>query len=255
MKNLFHDFLLLFQNKNEWLYYMTQPNKGEWHNTFEAFPVLKNLKIELPISNNDYTLENINAYADADYLKNDWQRHMNTKLSNLKITYILFIHYFNKGIPDDENENGEHFSNFTHKDRYNKYFFDYYTENLYYYRSSAYDFIFHALNTYYDFKIEKSPGFTGKIMKKLETKNKNLYDFLDNTKKDAIHKEGTDFRDDFTHNFLPNRPGIGFHRRGELITFGGRSYTSSKEIKNNVDGLITLLEQALRELEKHLIIK
>jgi hypothetical protein len=137
----------------------------------------------------------------------DWQLQICERLGNIRLTYILCMHYFNKGIPDDtycdtSGKDGfyaKYFPDFKDGDWLYLYMFHYYVRYLYYQIFTVIDVTYHLINIYYQMKVDQGIGVEYEVVKQLKVKNEDLYTYITNIYKDDIYKKSKIFRNIFIH--------------------------------------------------------
>lgn len=153
-----------------------------------------------------------------------WVRLFNNRLGQSRTSYIFFMHYYNKGIPDKEwyispgkeGQSIQYFPHFTKDETINyKVMFDYYVDAFYYKFFSAWDTIFHIINIQYQFDIETSKDFNRKILTNLNSVNPVLKRQINKTNNSKAFKRSRVLRNDITHNFAPNDISSGISKKKE----------------------------------------
>ncbi|WP_127576761.1 Cthe_2314 family HEPN domain-containing protein [Paenibacillus barengoltzii] len=194
-----------------------------------------------------------------------WIRMLNNRLGQVRLSYIFMMHYFNKGIPDDEwyiNPNrGElsiqYFPHFREETFHYKTMFDYYTDVFYYKFSSAWDTIFHIINAYYSFNIEPKHRFNDKVKNELKKRNSALFNEIGKTENSEAFKESKTLRNNITHNFSPNDISSGVKKEfvdGKIrrISMDIGEYTPSMIFIKNINDLINVMISFLAFLKETL---
>jgi hypothetical protein len=232
------------------------PTKKQRRKISENSPHLNDLKLEIDYNN----LNDIFKFFSLHEFKS-WIRQFNNRIGEVKLSYIMSIYYYNMGIPDNEwsippgknNNSTRFFPNLEQKHFCIKYFFDYYSDIFYYKTFGVWDSILHLINIFYEINIQEyNKGFKKNIMKELKKHDKELYNYLNELRKDEVYKKANKIRNDLTHNFPPNDVGPGVKRYENGYTaFAAGNYTTSKEFKENMDGIIKLLANTVTKLEIH----
>jgi hypothetical protein len=183
-----------------------------------------------------------------------WLQEFNNRAFDLIANYTLLKSYFDSGIPDDEwyfspGKNGqsiEYFPHFEEKHFGNLYWFGFYVDSYYTRFEGLIDSVYHLINIKYRFDIEPSMGFIGKVLKKLETDDKDLFDYLNALPNNSVYTKVKDFRNNIVHNFRPNQVDSGYNRTvnsngSRTITMSVGDYTTSKGFLDNINDSLDLL--------------
>lgn len=94
--------------------------------------------------------------------------------------------------------------------------------------------------------IEPSLGFKGNVLKKLEKKDKALFEYLNSLPDNPVYRQINEFRNNIVHNYRPNQIDSGFTRTinpdgSKIITMSVGNYTTSTEFLNNIKDSLDLL--------------
>lgn len=242
--------------------HLEYPSKDQWIE-IEGKSKIAQLYLDVKLPE---TLDFLSFFGNQELLS--WIRLFNNRIGQSRMSYIFFMHYYNKGIPDEEwfispgkeGQSIQYFPHFENKTFYYKTMFDYYIDNFYYKFFSAWDTIYHILNVYYQFDIQPGSGFNGNVMKRLQQKNQELHKIILLTNKSKPFKLSRTLRNDITHNFAPNDISSGISRQKEKgkvkkVSYGVGKYTPSKVFVENINGIIEefiLLLKALKtRIEDH----
>lgn len=192
---------------------------------------------------------------------NYWLQEFNNKAFDLIANYTLLKSYYDAGIPDDEwfkspGDNGQsvqYFPHFKEEHHGNLYWFGFYMDSYYTRFESLIDAIYHVINVKYQLNVEPSMGFRGKVLKQLETSDKDLYDYLKALPSNAIYKQINEYRNNIVHNYRPNQIDSGFTRTvgadgKQSFTMTVGSYTTSTEFLNNINASLDLLAEITDEI-------
>ncbi|MBK0347253.1 hypothetical protein JDW15_01210 [Aerococcaceae bacterium zg-ZJ1578] len=137
----------------------------------------------------------------------------NNKIGELKITYALCRHYYDKGIPDEPwyispGSNGEsvqYFPRFEEEHWMRRYWFNHFSESLYLKIFSAWDSVVGIINVFYEINESMADyRFRSKVMKKLKSEDLKMYDYLSSILEDDVYVTANSFRTDFVHSFAPS---------------------------------------------------
>lgn len=237
------------------------PSREQRSEIFGSLPFLQDMRLEI-IEKSD---SNETMYIDEweMYLEfNSWLRQFNNRIGEVKLSYLMSMYYYNMGIPDGEwhispGKNGEsiqYFPNFKEESFCIKYYFDYHSDVFYYKIFGVWDSIIHLINIYYRINIFKFDSyFKQTIIKALKTKNPSLHSYLSNLSKNKIYRKANTLRNNLTHNFPSNDIDPGVERIGNGITIHKvGNYVTSKEFKENMDGILELLWKTLKKLQMEL---
>lgn len=244
--------------------YLEYPNEKEWNETVENSPPLKKLYLRL---NSDIKCDRDIASPLFDIEFEVWLRQINDRLRNLYMTYIFLMHYFKKGIPNNEysisqtkdNRSVKYLPHLEEKSYWINYLFYYYVEIFYFQAFSAWDCIYHLINVYYQMDIKPNKQFNRNVMEKLKDKNGNLHKLLEDQEKNEVLKKARRLRIGFTHNLLPRRFDFVISReyreykdRKVKETHLGIRIPKSKEFQANIYQFLELLSTTLKELKINL---
>ncbi len=132
------------------------PTQSDWERIYQAAPFEKMLSRFYNLIAKSHTGNGILAYTKAleparIYLRNT------TTTKRCRISYILMMFYYEKGIPDKRwyGEEGKIFPDFDERHFYIKRWFDFYSDTSYYKLFSAWDLMGHVLNVKYDSGVNK----------------------------------------------------------------------------------------------------
>ncbi|MBE6861474.1 MAG: hypothetical protein E7497_01050 [Ruminococcus sp.] len=136
----------------------------------------------------------------------------NNKVGSIKISYALAMHYFDKGIPDDEwfispGKNGssiDYMPHFNDEDYLIRYWYCFFMENLYGKVQSMCDTLYLFINEFYELGIKESTGFVSKVLNRIKTTNPALFELLNNSHKDKRYLKASNFRNNIVHGISPN---------------------------------------------------
>ncbi|MBM7623696.1 Cthe_2314 family HEPN domain-containing protein [Sporohalobacter salinus] len=231
------------------------PTKEERKEISQSIPYFKELRLEV-----DYNSTNEHDIFSVREFKS-WLRQFNNRIGEVKLSYIMAIYYYKMRIPDENwhispghiGQSVEYFPDFEEKHFCIKYFFDYYADIFYYKIFGVWDSIYHLINVFYCINIKGfEVEFKGKLMRKLKKHNIELYKYFQGLRENPVYKKANKIRNDLTHNFPSNDVGPGVERsdRGYTVLKVG-DYITSKEFKENMDGIIELLWETIKKLEIH----
>lgn len=192
---------------------------------------------------------------------NYWLQEFNNRAFDLIANYTLLKSYYDAGIPDDEwytsGEDGtgvRYFPHLEEKHFGNLYWFGFYLESYYTRFEGLIDAVYHVLNLKYKMDIEPALRFRKKVLTKLETADKTLYDYLVTLPNDAVFKKVNEYRNNIVHNYRPNQVDNGYvkekHDDGSTtITMTVGNYTTSTEFLTNINDSLDLLAEITDEIK------
>lgn len=135
-------------------------------------------------------------------------RQHNDRVYDVKITYCLCRHYFDKGIPDkpwykspgDNGESIQYFPEFKEEHWMRQYWFRYFADVFYLKVCSVWDSIIELLNEYYEIGGQPNLGLRDKVCTWLKKNKKNIFDLLDSIfKNNAIYEAARNYRNAAAH--------------------------------------------------------
>lgn len=183
-----------------------------------------------------------------------WLKEFNNRAFDLIVNYTLLKYYYDAGIPDEEwykspGENGKSVEYFPHFKREHYgilYWFGFYVDSYYTRFEGLIDTVYHIINVKYRLDIEPSLGFKGNVLKKLEKKDKALFEYLNSLPDNPVYRQINEFRNNIVHNYRPNQIDSGFTRTinpdgSKIITMSVGNYTTSTEFLNNIKDSLDLL--------------
>jgi hypothetical protein len=232
------------------------PNEDDWRALFTSYPY-ERLEISEDLFKSNHPLGSIEHFAASSEIF-AWTVHLQNRLAQTRWSHMMFMYYFNKGIPDDEwfispgrkGQSVEFYPHFQESDHRVKGLFDYYVDVFYYKLFSAWDNLGHLLNVTYDLKIDR-PNFY-KAFNALQGANNFLYQRLKQTRDSDKFKTMTEFRHAATHNELLGHIGVPVGRPSpNHLTFGTGRYVTSKRIKENAIDSLDLFASAIAALTEN----
>lgn len=87
------------------------------------------------------------------------------------------------------------------------------------------------------------------MLKKLETEDKDLFNYLDALPANTVFQKVKDFRNNIVHNYRPSQIDSGYYTRVnkpdgfQTITMSIGNYTTSTEFLNNIHDSLDLLAE------------
>jgi len=127
-----------------------------------------------------------------------------------------------------------------------KAWFDFYSDTLYYKLFSAWDVLGHLIDAQYALKV-KHVDF-GRAVTALGKSQQapNVYADLAQIASSPHFQKAKDIRNDITHNYLPNVPGLTVsNRHSPTWSLSPKRYVYANEIVENVDHVMRLFGSTL----------
>ena len=164
--------------------YAKYPTPDEWDYLYKKKEESLD-KIELEVKKGGFDLFDL-ILGDNGIVLNSVLQEFNNRSFDLSNNYVMLMSYYNAGIPDDEwfispgkeGQSIQYFPHFEEKHYIHHYWFGFYMESYFTRFSGMIDTVYHLINTKYNFDIEPGLGFVGKVLKKLEAVDNDLYDYL-----------------------------------------------------------------------------
>ncbi|MDP9742830.1 UNVERIFIED_ORG: hypothetical protein QFZ59_004660 [Bacillus sp. B2I3] len=216
-------------------------------------------KLSLDNSKRKFNIMNINeGYYGIKH--SYWLQEFNNRAFDLITNYTLLKSYYDAGIPDDEwykssEDNGkiQYLPNLEERHKGNLYWFSFYMDSYYTRFEGVIDAVYHVINTKYKFEIEPAFGFRKKVLKELETADKDLYDYLSALPNNTVFKKVQDLRNNIVHNYRPSQIDSGYTKvkntdGSQTITKTVGNYTTSTEFLNNIHDSLDLLAKITDEI-------
>jgi len=232
------------------------PSEDDWRKLAHAYPYEK---LEVSEKLFPYTahprgsIERFAAVQDIFV----WAVHLQNRIAQTRWSHMLFMFYFNKGIPDDEwfispgrkGQSVEYYPHFNERDHDVKMMFDYYVDVFYYKLFSSWDNLGHLLNTQYALDIRRANFDTA--VKKLEAVNHSLWLKLKGIQDSSDFDQMRKFRHMATHNEMLGHIGLMVGRPSKQeLTFGTGGYTPSKRIQDNAVQSLDLFAATIAALRE-----
>lgn len=229
------------------------PSKEQWNCLAATFPVER---VQVRVGDFQIDYDPITAGPREVFVRIEtinWERHLQSRISDVWKSYVMLLFYYDMGIPDDEwsipGEQGgiKYFPHFEKRHHEIKAQFDFYTDVFYYKIFSAWDTVGHLLFLMFSLTLEasKKPSF-GLAIKRLAENQLALHRSLKKITSNTEFIKARKFRNDITHNFQPNSLGSNVRMPDEnIMTFGGANYTPSMIFKENVGQTLNLFAETL----------
>jgi len=236
------------------------PSKEQWNSLAATFPVQR-LQVRL----GDFQIDYDPATAGPRELfvnieTTNWEMHLQSRISDVWKSYVMLLFYYEMGIPDEEwsiaGEDGgiKYFPHFEKRHYDIKHQFDFYTDVFYYKIFSAWDTVGQLLFLIYDLKraSNEKAGFASAV-RELKDDHAALRESLASITNHPEFAKSRKFRNDITHNFLPNSLGSTVRMPKEnMMTGGGANYTPSTEFKENVVNVLELFAETLESIKRQI---
>lgn len=185
----------------------------------------------------------------------------NDKALELSNSYVLMMHFYKKGIPDQEwyiqTEKGyKLFPYFEVKHHTIHQWFCFYMDCYYSKFSSLIDTLAHIINLRYRLGVKIGRSFRILVVRKLEKEDKDLFNILQAFIKNETYKKVESFRNDLTHNYRPNRISSGIRyeeKEGRMVPVGITilgEYTTTTEFVENIEASIDLLGNLMETIRE-----
>lgn len=144
-----------------------------------------------------------------------WLIHLQNRLADVFVSYIMARFYLSKGIPDEpwyispgrRGNNIEYFPNFEEVHFTRKAQYDYYVDVFYYKLFSAFDTLGHLLDTIYDLDLPSSRVYLATAVDALAPRDPTFHGRLKQILDSRAFREAHSFRIAITHNSPPNEAG------------------------------------------------
>jgi Cthe_2314-like HEPN len=234
------------------------PSKEYWNRLAATFPV-ERVQVRLGDFQIDYdptTAGPREVFVKIETM--NWERHLQSRISDVWKSYVMLLFYYDMGIPDDEwsiaGEQGgiSYFPHFEKRHHDIKAQFDFYTDVFYYKIFSAWDTVGQLLFLIFPLTLEanEKPSFALAI-KRLKDNQLALHRSLKNITNHTEFIKARKFRNDITHNFQPNSLGSNVRMPDDnMMTFGGANYTPSTVFKENVVHTLDLFAETLESVKR-----
>jgi len=228
------------------------PSQDEWQRFYNATPFETLSQRIITLANQSSSESGLSGFKKAVDTK-EFLLQLQYRLADIAKSYVLLMHFFEKGIPDDEwhispgksEASVEYFPHFEPIHFLIKDWFDYYADTFYYQLFSAWDMVGHILNVRYSLGIKQQDVYFHRAMHKLNDKDKALYMRLDEIRNHPVFREAKKLRNEIAHNHLPSSTGISVTLNEKGGGIGIREYTISAAITKNVREVVDLLERAV----------
>jgi len=236
------------------------PSKEQWKVLAATFPVAR---VQVRLGDFELDYDPTTAGPRELFVKIEtmnWERHLQSRISDVWKSYVMLLFYFDMGIPDDdwsiEGEQGgiRYFPQFERRHHEIKAQFDFYTDVFYYKIFSAWDTVGQLLFLIFPLTLgaNEKPSFA-LALNKLKDHRLALYSELKNITNHPEFKIARKFRNDITHNFQPNSLGSDARMPNEnMMTFGGANYTPSIAFKENVVHTLDLFAKTLDSVKRQI---
>ena len=232
--------------------YYRFPNRKDWKRIYLSSPFVKiNSALKNIASNWDPATSGWDGIGGAIEL-NQCFYEIQLRTMNAFKSYYFLMFYYGIGIPDKrwyispgkKGESVEYYPDFLKLHYSIKSWFDFFTDTLYYELFSAWDLVGHFLNVKYGLGLKLNKVYFTNAVDGLVEKNPNLYNCLKKIIDSSVYKKAKEIRNNISHNFLPNTPGMAVFRNSQAAgigfrqtaTIGLKEYIPSEEIVTNCKG-------------------
>lgn len=240
------------------LEYASYPADSDWNE------LVRNKKAQLDNIGFDNFSNKINLFDFAEVELTYWKKEFNNRAGDLQTSYVMMMHYYKQGIPDDEwyispgkkGNTVDYFPHFNLRHFGLLYWYGFYLDGYLSRFTGLIDSIYHLINAKYDFRVKEDLSFKRNVLSQLKNKDRGLHDYLDNLKSNGIYKKTNEIRNSFMHNYRPNQidSGLSYSEKdGSLtISFGIGQYTTTTEILKIVEDSIDLLSDISNFIKQHI---
>ncbi len=228
------------------------PTQEEWKRIYKASPFEELYSaLDRVTQRSDWSDDVFITLEVRGYLNELMHRFADTFKS-----YQMMMFYYEKGIPDQrwysspgkQGESMQYFPDFENHHVYIKAWFDFYSDTLYYKLFSAWDIIGHILNVKYSLNIRKDRVNFREAVQRLKNRDETLFERLDALINSPSYQEAKRVRNDITHNYLPNVPGMAVFREDRFDAWGVKKYIRSNEVVANIKEALDLFGKTMRYL-------
>lgn len=227
--------------------YLTYPDNDEWTLICKQ----KADVFEGMIFDIDHKFNPLVDLRNGKYEFNHWKNEFNNRVFNLNTNYAFMMHFYKKGIPDEES-----FTNFKGADLVTHYWFSYHVESVYSRIFGLIDLFFHIANVKYQLNVPHKSGFNREVINKLYNFDKGLRFMLKKMLNNDIYRTNNRLRNDFTHNQMPTNLSSGAkteeHDGKIKVTLSKGEYTSSNQIISNIDAMLDFLKDQFVDFNKRI---
>ncbi|MBM7647693.1 hypothetical protein JOC78_000614 [Bacillus ectoiniformans] len=193
-----------------------------------------------------------------------WEYLLNNRLLALNLDFAYSMHYFEKGIPDDEwcmspgfkGQSVQYYPHFTDEHFSNLHNFSYFVDIFFLKAFTVFETLGHLLYKHYELPHDKDDwrdqiSFKSAIFK-LNKVNPTLHKELKEITKSKPFSDGVSMRNNIAHNHPPYEISSGVKIKENGGSFGIGDYTTSKEIRRVMIGLLESIKQTFEVLDKNL---
>lgn len=192
-----------------------------------------------------------------------WESILRNHYTSVITNFAYAMHYFYKGIPDDEwvvisesEGSVEYFPHFKDEHYGNLDNFCHFIDVVFLKAFSIFEAIGHLLYKFFELKLNDKNqrdkvSFRSAVVK-LQTVDPLLYEELMNIIKSPEYTRGVKLRNQITHNHPPYTLGSGINVINGETVYSIPDYTPSKEIKNTMVEILESIRTTLDVLEKNI---
>jgi len=192
-----------------------------------------------------------------------WEMILRNHYTSVISNFAYAMHYFYKGIPDDEwmvisesEGSVEYFPHFKEEHYSNLDNFCHFIDVVFLKAFSIFEAIGHLLYKFFELKLNDKDrrdkvSFRSAVAK-LQTVNQPLYKELMKIIKSPKYTRGVKLRNQITHNHPPYTLSSGVNVINGETVYSIPDYTSSKKIKNTMVEILESIKTTLEILERHI---
>jgi Cthe_2314-like HEPN len=195
---------------------------------------------------------------------NHWETTLMNRIFATRSMFTYAMFYYYKGIPDDEwflspglqGQSVQYFPHFTNEHFSNQYNFIFFADSFFLKAFTVFETIGQMLFRYYNLEYNED-DFRDQIsynnaVYKLFNVDRPISRKLSKLKKSDDFQNGLKIRNAITHSHPPYEISSGVTIKTNGGSFGIGEYTTSKELKKVMIGLLRSIKATLEVLEKHL---
>lgn len=179
-------------------------------------------------------------------------RHLNNKVVEANISYVMFIHYMNLGVsehPYTINTDGE---NDVHT-LANRFWFSYYTDVFFVQMQAVWDILMDILNHYYGYSFENDQRLTKKLLKALKKDHPDVSRYIDEIWDSPIFQTIRQYRVNSAHstssiNVRDTVYVVKSDDREVMRMIGPGVYVKPSDVVKNIDDYIIFAIHSIHNL-------
>lgn len=172
----------------------------------------------------------------------------NNYISSCLIQYIELYGYYSKDLPQYIPRNNSEIA-------IKKILFNQTAEILYFKICTSFEIIGQVINEIFELGIKSNAkDFINQLIKEVKSKNKNIYDILENIGKNETYKKAKDYRNALTHSFSPFVPRAYSEKdKNNGLIEKREASVPTNEIINVLEQTILILKEFCEDIEKEII--